>query len=301
MIRLKLDRVLLMLPLSPSVPLRPGLLVGHVQALWRYPVKSMLGESLDQLAIEQRGVVGDRGYALWDVATSKVASAKNPQRWADLLRFRASYLAQPVSGEDLPPVAVQGPFPGGLGSQQTLRSDESALEQLLSNHFGRHVQLLDQPPEAACLEHYWPPVEGREFQDLTNDLQLPTGTFFDACPIHALTNSTLNHYRKLEPHLDFAVERFRPNLLIKTDHSSLGFVEESWVGGVLAIGDQVRLRVDGDCPRCVITTLPQGDLSSEMEILRATARHNNVVAGIRLSVLETGTVVVGDPLVWWPA
>lgn len=289
-----------MLPRLASASLLPGLLVGHIQALWRYPVKSMLGESLQQLGIEQRGVVGDRGYALWDGATRKVASAKNPRKWADLLRFRASYLAEPVSGEALPPVAVQGPFPGALGSQQTLRSDDPALERLLSDQFGRHLQLLNQPPEAASLEHYWPPVEGREFQDLTNDLRLPAGTFFDACPIHALTNATLDHYRQLEPHLDFAVERFRPNLLIETEHTSVGFVEETWVGGVLAIGDHVRLRVDRDCPRCVITTLPQGDLPEEMEILRATARHNKVAAGIRLSVVEPGMIVVGDSLHWWP-
>lgn len=289
-----------MLPLSASPPLRPGLLVGHVQCLWRYPVKSMLGESLDQLAIEERGVVGDRGYALWDVAASKVASAKNPRRWADLLRFQASYLAEPVCGEALPPVAVQGPFRESEDHPQRLRSDDPAMERLLSHHFGRQVQLLDQPPEAASLEQYWPPVEGREFQDLTNDLRLPAGTFFDACPIHAISHSTLAHYRQLEPQLDFAVERFRPNLLIKTAHTSVGFVEEAWVGGVLAIGDQVRLRVDGGCPRCVITTLPQGDLPEEMEILCATARHNKVVAGVRLSVLETGMVMVGDPLHWWP-
>ncbi|MEX1317229.1 MAG: MOSC N-terminal beta barrel domain-containing protein, partial [Synechococcaceae cyanobacterium] len=50
-------------------------LVGHVQALWRYPVKSMLGERLERLEVEPRGVVGDRGYALWDPATRRVASA----------------------------------------------------------------------------------------------------------------------------------------------------------------------------------------------------------------------------------
>lgn len=262
----------------------------------------MLGEYLQQLAIEQRGVVGDRAYALWDVAAGKVASAKNPKVWADLLRFQARYLAEPVGGEALPLVAVQGPFPRAEdGMEPTICSDDSALELQLSTYFGRCLQLLDHPPLAASLEHYWPPVEGREFQDLTNDLRLPDGTFFDACPIHALSTATLNHFRQLEPQLDFAVERFRPNLLIDTGSSSSGFVEEDWVGGVLAIGDAVRLRVDRDCPRCVITTLPQGTLPEEMEILRATARHNNVVAGIRLSVLQSGTVAVGDPLHWWPA
>ena len=93
----------------------------------------MLGEYLQQLAIEQRGVVGDRAYALWDVAAGKVASAKNPKVWADLLRFQARYLAEPVGGEALPLVAVQGPFPRAEdGMEPTICSDDcSSLAQAL--------------------------------------------------------------------------------------------------------------------------------------------------------------------------
>ena len=91
-----------------------------------------------------------------------------------------------------------------------------------------------------------------------------------------------------------------PNLLIDTAGAE-GFVEQAWEGGTLAIGDQLRLQVEGGCPRCVITTLAQGDLPETLEILRATARHNQVTAGIRLSVLEPGPVAVGDPVRWTPA
>ncbi|MFN9644775.1 MAG: MOSC domain-containing protein [Cyanobacteriota bacterium] len=279
----------------------PGDRVGHVASLWRYPVKSMLGERLERLAIEPRGVVGDRSHALWDLERRKVASAKNPRPWAELLRFRAWFEREPVRGQPLPAVLVQGPFHGPEGPTETLRGDDPSLESRLSARFGRQLRLLDQPPEAASLDHYWPDVDGREFQDVTNELRLPEGTFFDACPIHALTNASLERYRRLEPQLDFAVERFRPNILIQTEGLASGFVEEAWVGGVLAIGDAVRLRVDRDCPRCVITTLPQGELPEAMDILRATARHNRVVAGIRLSVVEPGAVAVGDPLHWWPS
>jgi uncharacterized protein YcbX len=261
----------------------------------------MLGERLESLAIEPRGVVGDRGLALWDLETRKVASAKNPRRWADLLHFRARFEREPRSAQPLPAVVVDGPFEGPEAPVETLRSDDPSLESRLSARFGRRLRLLDQPPEAASLDHYWPDVEGRDFQEVTNELRLPEGTFFDACPIHALTNATLEHYRQLEPRLDFAVERFRPNILIQTEGPATGFVEEAWVGGVLAIGREVRLRVDGDCPRCVITTLPQGGLPEEMAILRATARHNKVVAGIRLSVVQPGAMAVGDPLHWWPS
>ncbi|MEB3194857.1 MAG: MOSC N-terminal beta barrel domain-containing protein [Cyanobacteriota bacterium] len=273
-------------------------LVGYVRGLWRYPVKSMLGEQLQRLEVDGRGVVGDRGYALLDAQTGRVASAKNPHRWAALLSFRARYLQEPQPGEPLPPVAVEGPLDGLAAPTSSLTSEDPALVERLSRQLGRAVSLLDEPPAGASLEQYWPPVEGREFQDLTNELRLPEGTFFDACPIHAISTATLAELRRLEPHHDFAVERFRPNLLIEPTGGASGFVEEGWVGGVLAIGDSLRLRVDGGCPRCVITTLAQGDLPENLEILRATARHNRVTAGLRLGVLSPGPVAMGDPVHW---
>ncbi len=276
-----------------------GAVVGHVAALWRYPLKSMLGERLERLEVEARGVVGDRGYALWDPALQRVASAKNPRLWGDLLAYRARYMAEPRAGEPLPPLEVEGPLDGAEAPPVALRSDDPALVERLSQRLGRAVALLDQPPSGASLDQYWPPVEGRDYQNVTNALVLPEGTFFDACPVHAISTATLAELRRLAPGLDFAVERFRPNLLIEPSAGS-GFVEESWAGGVLAIGESLRLRVEGGCPRCVITTLAQGELPETLEILRATARHNRVTAGIRLRVLVPGSMAIGDPVHWWP-
>ena len=276
-------------------------LVGHIGALWRYPVKSMLGERLERLEVDSRGVLGDRGYALWDPEAGRVASAKNPRRWADLLAYSARYLEEPRPGEALPVVEVEGPLAGPETPPLSLRSDDPELVERLSQRLGRRVRLLDQPPVGASLDQYWPQVEGRAFQNVTNELVLPEGTFFDACPIHAITTATLATLRRLEPALDFAVERFRPNLLIEATPGLEGFVEERWEAGTLAIGDRLILHVDGGCPRCVITTLPQGTLPEEMEILRATARHNRVTAGIRLSVEQPGTLTVGDAVRWTPA
>ena len=275
--------------------------VGQVVGLWRYPLKSMLGESLQRLEVEPRGVVGDRGYALWDAALGRVASAKNPRLWGDLLGYRARYLAEPRPGAPLPPLAVEGPLDGPQAPPRSLRSDDPELLERLSQQLGRAVSLLDQAPAGASLDQYWPPVEGRDFQNVTNELVLPEGTFFDACPIHAISTATLAELRRLAPGLDFAVERFRPNLLIEPRGDASGFVEERWTGGVLAIGERLRLRVEGGCPRCVITTLAQGDLPEDLEILRATARHNRVTAGIRLSVLAPGPLALGDAVRFLPA
>ena len=271
-------------------------LVGHVKRLWRYPIKSMLGESPGRLIIGPSGVVGDRGYALWDRSTARVASAKNPRFWKQLLAFTAEYTCEPVAGEPLPTVSVTGPMAGVDEPAQTRCTDDPSLMALLSTTFGRDISLLDFAPPGASLDQYWPDVPERDFQNVTTELKMPEGTFFDACSIHAISTATLEALKQREPDLDFAVERFRPNLLIEPTQGKDGFVEEGWVGGLLTIGEQLQLHVDGGCPRCVVTTLAQGNLPEEMGILRATAQHNKVTAGIRLSVVTSGAVEIGDPV-----
>ena len=278
-----------------------GELVGHVRRLWRYPVKSMLGESPGRLNVGPRGVLGDRGYALWDRSTARVASAKNPRFWKQLLAFTAEYTREPVAGEPLPTVTVTGQLAGVDLPPQTRCSDDPDLLALLSKEFGREIDLLDLAPPGASLDQYWPDVPERDFQNVTTELKMPKGTFFDACSIHAISTATLEALKQREPDLDFAVERFRPNLLIEPTPGMEGFVEEGWVGGVLTIGEQLQLQVDGGCPRCVVTTLAQGELPEDMGILRATARHNQVTAGIRLSVLTSGSMAIDDPVRWQSA
>ena len=268
-------------------------LVGEVRALWRYPVKSLQGESLPRLEVESRGIWGDRAYALWDHASGRVASAKNPRLWKQLLAYEARYREEPSAAAPLPPVMIRAR--AGNGGAE-LCSSQADVGAFFSEVFGRRVSLLDTPPDGASLDQYWPPVEGRAFQNVTSALELPAGTFFDACPIHAITTATLAKLRQLEPRLDFAVARFRPNLLIAAPEGVEGFVEEGWSGSCLQIGEQLVLRVDGGCPRCVVTTLAQGELGEDLEILRATARHNGVMAGIRLRVVTPGPVAVGDPV-----
>ena len=66
--------------------------VGAVVSLWRYPVKSMQGEELNASRVTGRGLLGDRAFALMDAAEKKVASAKNPRKWPNLLGFRAAFV-----------------------------------------------------------------------------------------------------------------------------------------------------------------------------------------------------------------
>jgi len=264
-------------------------MVGTVGSLWRYPVKSMLGETLQTVHVTPKGVLGDREYALWDVQTNRIASAKNPKKWAKLLDFQASFMQPPCPDQPTPPVQVQ--LPNG----NAITSESPDIHSTLSTILEREVELLAQPPETPSLDHYWPNVPGTAYQDVTVQLFMPKGTFFDSCPIHCVTTATLTHLAQLYPEGQFDPRRFRPNLLIQSPGDAAGFVENDWVGGVLAIAD-VRLKIDTICPRCVVTTLAQSDLPQDLNILKTTATYNNVVAGIRLSVLQAGVIQQEDSI-----
>lgn len=265
--------------------------VGTLKTLWRYPVKSMQGEALELSEIGEGGLLGDRAYALWDMKTSRVASAKNPKKWADLLNCQATLEKMPQVSEPIPAVQIS------LSNGTTVTSAQPDIDAILSGWIARDVQFLSSVPETPSLDQYWPDVEGTPHRDTVTELLMPPGTFFDSCPIHALTVATLERLKALYPAGEFDPCRFRPNLLIDTQAEQADFVEQNWIGCVLSIGDSVTLKVDTACPRCVVTTLPQQGLPHDLDILRTTAQHNDVIAGIRLSVMQAGTIRKGDS-VW---
>jgi len=263
--------------------------LGSIVSLWRYPVKSMLGEELNATEVTKRGLLGDRAYALVDSADGKVASAKNPRKWPGLFDCRAALADVPRAGVKVPSVRIT--LPDGT----VVNSEQRDLDQILSKGLKREVKLSALPDvQTATAEEYWPDIEGLDHRDTVTDFGLPEGTFFDCALVHLLTTTTLDRLRELYPHGRFEVRRFRPNIVVATSSGERNFVEDAWVGQVLAIGDSVRLSVSGPCPRCVMTTLPQGDLPKDTGILRTAAQHNQANVGIYASVLEGGTVRRGD-------
>jgi hypothetical protein len=96
---------------------------------------------------------------------------------------------------------------------------------------------------------------------------------------------------------DFAPARFRPNLLVGTDDAEAGFVEDDWIGHVLAIGEAVRALVVGPCIRCVMTTHAQDGLPKQRRILRAAVQHHRGNVGIYAVVRAPGRVRTGDEVV----
>ncbi|MFL6380466.1 MAG: MOSC domain-containing protein, partial [Nitrososphaeraceae archaeon] len=131
---------------------------------------------------------------------------------------------------------------------------------------------------------------------------MPSHTFFDIAVIHIMTTSTIVRLRELYPEGRFEVRRFRPNLVVESALSSSSgekerekkkdFIENSWVGKKLKIGeDNIVLKVIAPCTRCVMITLPQGDLPKDLGILRTVAQYNRVTAGVYATVHGGGGTI----------
>ncbi len=262
--------------------------IGSVVSLWRYPVKSMMGEELNATEVTERGLLGDRAYALVDNSDGKAATAKNPRKWPRLFDFRATLLEPAGAGTKDPPVRIA--LPDGV----TVSSDQGDLNQILSKALNREVTFRAAQHGVVSAEEYWPDMEGLDHRDTVTDFTLPEGTFFDVAMVHLLTTATLDRLRELYPQGRFEVRRFRPNIVVQPASGEKGFAENAWVGHTLAIGTAVRLNITGPCGRCVMTTLAQGDLPRDPGILRTAAQHNQANVGVYAAVVRGGTIHRGD-------
>src|ERR671931_731925 len=111
----------------------------RVVSLWRYPVKSMMGEELNAADVTERGLVGDRQFAVVDATSGKVAGAKNPRKWGNFFDFRAAYVEPPKAGSELP--AVRLTLPDGA----VVTSEQPDLDQILTGALGREVKFAQAP------------------------------------------------------------------------------------------------------------------------------------------------------------
>lgn len=277
--------------------------IGAVVALWRYPVKSMIGEELKTVQVTDHGLLGDRAYALIDRADGKVATAKNPGKWPTLFGCRGAFLESPRSGVPLPPVRIT--LPDGTAVTSTQHDCNDALSTALMRHVALAAasqgQVVGVPPSlapswTAKSEEYWPDVEGLDHRDTVTEFALPAGTFFDGATVHLLTTATLSRLRGLYPQGRFEVPRFRPNLVVTAMDEKPEFAEQGWIGHTLAIGDEVRLRIAAPCGRCVMTTLAQGNIPKDSRILRTAVHHAQGYVGVYAEVVRGGTIRQRDPV-----
>jgi uncharacterized protein YcbX len=277
-------------------------MIGTVAALRRYPVKSMLGEDVEAADVTFAGLARDRRLAVVSRTTGKVASAKYPRLWRDLLTVSAEALDDAAASD-----AVRIILPGG----KSVWSTDAGVDTVLSELLNQPVTLTATRPPAASLDRAVPEAVLRAginaqvaFEVNEIGTGSPPGTFVDFAPLHLLTTSTLDRIAELSPYRTARLERYRPNIVIRT--SVPGFTENDWLERNLRIGDELTLRVMARTPRCAVPTLAHGDLPRDAEALRVLARHNRVIplgslapepyAGVYAEVLTPGRIRTGDPV-----
>ena len=273
--------------------------VGWAGALWRYPVKSMLGEPLVSVAVGGEGLDGDRRFGVVDARTGMVASAKRPHRWRRLLLLRSE-----VAG----PGVIRIHFTDG----RSVLSTDVAVDQLLSDFLGEEVELRSQAPPGAELERAVPDAvltEGVGADVEVTTLEIagasPAGTFFDFSPLQLVTSASLERVGAAHAAGRVDVVRYRPNIVIETAAALTGFVENDWAGHRLHLGPEVILDVLIPSPRCAVPTLRHGLLPSDPDAFRVPLQHNFVPVplegfgaapclGVHAGVLQGGRLSPGD-------
>jgi uncharacterized protein len=290
--------------------------IGEVAELWRYPVKSLGGERLEQAEVGGRGVLGDRLWAVRDIERDITASAR---RLPALLTATARYPG-PVPSDagpgSVPEIEIT--FPDG----SVLSSSDDDVHAKLSELAGRDVRLTALPPaddtslhrlrrdhqtdslSSASLRADFDVTEGEKLPDISMvpmaDLltlgrySTPPGMFVDLAPVHVLTTTSLATIgAEVGDELD--VRRFRPNALVALDNSDEDFPESRWVGAQVTLGDVV-LNVTMQTVRCVVPSRAQPGLEVDRRITRAVAARAQRCLGVYCRVERAGTVGVGDQI-----
>ena len=276
----------------------------RVTAIHRYPVKSMGGETLEQVELLERGLPGDRAWAVRDEVRGGIRGAK---KFPGLMRCHARYLKAP-------PAEGSGPAEITLPDGSTFASDAADAGSRIAAAIGHEVTIWPLQP-AEAVEHYrrgapshedmeteLREVFGRTKDEPLPDLSVfppdlfqyesPPGTYFDAFPLLLMTRNALETMQAKAPEQAFDVLRFRPNLLLESD-SDAPFPELAWCGKTLEVGE-ARLSVGVACPRCVMTTHEQDGLAKDPGIMRALVQHAGGNLGVYASVERPGRVAVGD-------
>lgn len=281
------------------------MIIGTIAEIWRYPFKSMGGERLDECRIGDKGIPGDRGWAVRDETAQEIRGAK---KIPGLLQCRARYVAEPSEGR-IPPVEIS--LPDGMA----FRSDAANAAQELSRFLGRPVSLWPLRP-ATDLDHYRRGVPdhedmltevrevlGRLPEEPIPDLSMfppdlfqfaaPPGSYFDLFPLHVLTTASLRTLAARVPGATIDVRRFRPNFLIEPASGHGDQPDAGWSGKTIRVGT-AAVKIEMATVRCVMPTLPQPDLAKEPAILRSIVRDLDQNFGVYATVASPGSARVGD-------
>lgn len=237
----------------------------RVLEIHRYPVKSMLGERLTSVPVDERGLHGDRLWAVRD-ATGKFASGKHSRRFRRMdpvFTWRAALAGG--GGEDTVPV-LTGP------DGRTFTADEPDLPAALTDSFGSAVTLVREG-------------ETRRGPEVLSH--------FDAAPLSVVGTATLAAAAELVgAPLPLNPRRFRVNVVVETEEP---WVEEGWVGRRVDLGG-LGVVVTERIPRCRMVDIRQGDVPERPGVLKTLTATRGMCLAVYAEPLGPGEIRVGDPV-----
>jgi len=234
--------------------------IGHVEAIFRYPVKSMGGERLEVAKLGWHGLEGDRRLAFRRIDDRSGFPWLSASNFPDLLRF-APYRREDGAQGDLP-THVCTPD----GEEMPVFGEELATE--VGRRYGAPLQMM----------------------------QLRQG-IFDEASISVIASDTVQEIGRLTGR-SLDVRRFRPNVVARLLRSA-PFQEDEWLGGVLSFGDgddAPAITVTMRDARCSMVNLDPDSASPAPEVLKAVVRVNQNNAGIYGTVTRIGRLAVGQPI-----
>ena len=271
----------------------------HLDQIWSYPVKSMLGGRVANGALAHNGVTGDRMFALRDGERDAIASGR---RIPGLVKLAASLRSDGVAVITLPDGSV-------------VSADEPDVDRRLSEAVAHPVSLWAKQP-ADNTEFYrrgrpdhedmlteLRSIFGRDDNEPLPDLSVfppemiefeyPPGNYFDAYPLMIMSTSAIRSLQAALPDVGLDERRFRPSLVIDTGDVE-GHPEFSWVGQRLRIG-AAEVQILSGCPRCVMVTRDFGDgLAADRSVLRHIVRDLDQNVGVYANVIAPGPISEGD-------
>ena len=256
--------------------------IGKVESLWRYPVKSMRGEELDEMFAGYAGVDGDRLFAFESSASPKGFPFFTGRDQRQMIRYRARFrnpdkAARPVNlseAEKLSP------------NLNPISADASQLMVDVDAPDGKTFA-IDDP---ALIDNLRAGIDGNHALTLLRSDKAIT----DCRPLSIFAVQTA---RKLGDETGVAVDkrRFRANVYVDLTNAD-GFAEDEFVGKSLRIGSKVTVAVLQRDARCMMITLDPDTAEKTPAVLKAVAQAHEGMAGVYGAVLVEGMMHKGDPV-----
>jgi hypothetical protein len=259
--------------------------MGHVNQLFRYPVKSMQGERVERLEFVGGSASGDRQWALVDTDTGVFMSAK---------RHGALLEAAPRTEPD-------GSVVIGLPGGAEVRTGDAEANGVLSDWLGHGVEL--RTPAEGVAPAYESLSDPTDEASETVTFHGPASHFADFADVHLLTTASLRATKALHPEGDWDVRRFRPTVLIDVGDGgeAEGFLEDEWVGLCVVIGARATFQIFKKTIRCNLPTRPQPGLARDTAVARVLRDQHDFCLGVYGAFRSAGVVTTGDTVVLHPS